>query len=211
MAAIKTLAMTPSPSLGYEQCLDEALADSRFLQVLAGNLLGSLQRKQYELQQTSPYEDDPMSAATTLQSIDDLILSLQNIRRDIDANIDSFYNTPAKTFLQSNIEQLTAIYQLWYILPKLRPFIPDVASSSSPSSSSPSSADDHSSTLTYRTSPAAEIQAWRETKKSAGCFDREPRSLSVVPRSRLLDRDVKEIQDGRAMQEAGGFGILYQP
>ncbi|CAD6590834.1 MAG: hypothetical protein ASARMPREDX12_004747 [Alectoria sarmentosa] len=183
MAAIKTLVMTPSPSLGYEQCLDEALADSRFLQVLAGNLLGSLQRKQYELQQTSPYEDDPMSAATTLQSIDDLILSLQNIRRDIDANIDSFYNTPAKTFLQSNIEQLTAIYQLC--------------------------------TLTYRTSPAAEIQAWRETKKSAGCFDREPRSLSVVPRSRLLDRDVKEIQDGRAMQEGvvggGGFGILYQP
>ncbi|CAD6589597.1 MAG: hypothetical protein ASARMPRED_004139 [Alectoria sarmentosa] len=231
MAAIKTLVMTPSPSLGYEQCLDEALADSRFLQVLAGNLLGSLQRKQYELQQTSPYEDDPMSAATTLQSIDDLILSLQNIRRDIDANIDSFYNTPAKTFLQSNIEQLTAIYQLWYILPKLRPFIPDVAASSNSSSTSPSSsshspssaaaADDHSSsnsnssTLTYRTSPAAEIQAWRETKKSAGCFDREPRSLSVVPRSRLLDRDVKEIQDGRAMQEGvvggGGFGILYQP
>ena len=71
MATIKTLAMTPSSSLGYEHCLDEALADSRFLQVLAGNLLGSLQRKQYELQQTSPYEDDPVSAATTLQSINE--------------------------------------------------------------------------------------------------------------------------------------------
>ena len=71
MATIKTLAMTPSPSLGYEQCLDEALADSKYLQVLAGNLLGSLQRKQYELRQTSPYEDDPVSAATTLQSIEE--------------------------------------------------------------------------------------------------------------------------------------------
>lgn len=66
-----TLEYTPSPTLGYEQCLDEALADSRFLQVLAGNLLGSLQRKQYELQQTSLYEDDPVSAATTLQSIEE--------------------------------------------------------------------------------------------------------------------------------------------
>ena len=65
--------MTSSPvsSLGYEQCLDEALADSSHLQVLAGNLLGSLQRKQYELQQTSPYEDDPVSAAATLQSIEE--------------------------------------------------------------------------------------------------------------------------------------------
>ena len=71
MATMKTLAITQSSSLGYEQCLDEALADSRFLQVLAGNLLGSLQRKQYELQQTSPYEDDPVSAATTLRSIDE--------------------------------------------------------------------------------------------------------------------------------------------
>lgn len=205
MATIKTLAMTPSPSLEYDRCLDEALADSRFLQVLAGNLLGSLQRKQYELQQTSPYEDDPVSAATTLQSIEDLITSLQSIRRDIDANIESFYNTPAKTFLQSNIEQLTAIYQLWYILPKLRPFIPDSASDSPGS--------EEQCNITYRTSPAAEIQAWRETKKSvsaSGCFDREPRSLSVVPPSRMLDRDVKEIQDGRAMHE-GGFGIFYQP
>lgn len=205
MAAIKTLAMTASPSLGYEQCLDEALADSRFLQVLAGNILGSLQRKQYELQQTSPYEDDPVSAATTLQSIEDLITSLQSIRRDIDANIESFYNTPAKTFLQSNIEQLTAIYQLWYILPKLRPFIPDVASDSPRS--------EEQCNITYRTSPAAEIQAWRETKKSvsaSGCFDREPRSLSVVPPSRMLDRDVKEIQDGRALHD-GGFGIVFQP
>ncbi len=71
MATIKTLAMTPSTPLGYEQCLDEALADSRFLQVLAGNLLGCLQRKQYELQQTSPYEDDPVSAAATLQTIEE--------------------------------------------------------------------------------------------------------------------------------------------
>lgn len=71
MTAVKTLAMTPSPSFEYEQYLDEALADSRFLQVLAGNLLGSLQRKQYELQQTSAYEDDPVSAATTLQSIEE--------------------------------------------------------------------------------------------------------------------------------------------
>lgn len=71
MATMKTLAITPSPTFGYEQCLDEALADSRYLQILAGNLLGSLQRKQYELQQTSPYEDDPVSAATTLQSIEE--------------------------------------------------------------------------------------------------------------------------------------------
>lgn len=134
-----------------------------------------------------------------------LITSLQSIRRDIDANIESFYNTPAKTFLQSNIEQLTAIYQLWYILPKLRPFIPDVASESPRS--------EEQGTMAYRTSPAAEIQAWRETRKSvsaSGCFDREPRSLSVVPPSRMLDRDVKEIQDGRAMHESG-FGIFYQP
>lgn len=112
---------------------------------------------------------------------------------------------PAKTFLQSNIEQLTAIYQLWYILPKLRPFIPDV------SSDSPRS--EEQCNITYRTSPAAEIQAWRETKKSvsaSGCFDREPRSLSVVPPSRMLDRDVKEIQDGRALHD-GGFGIVFQP
>ena len=134
-----------------------------------------------------------------------LITSLQSIRRDIDANIESFYNTPAKTFLQSNIEQLTAIYQLWYILPKLRPFIPDVASNSPRS--------EEQSNITYKTSPAAEIQAWRETKKSvsaSACFDREPRSLSVVPPSRMLERDVKEIQDGRAMHD-GGFGALYQP
>ena len=134
-----------------------------------------------------------------------LIISLQGIRRDIEANIESFYNTPAKTFLQSNIEQLTAIYQLWYILPKLRPFIPDVASDSPRS--------EEQCNMTYRTSPAAEIQAWRETKKTvsaSGCFDREPRSLSVVPPSRILDRDVKEIQEGRAMHE-GGFGIFYQP
>ena len=71
MPTMKTLAVTPPTTLYYEQCLDEALADSRFLQVLAGNLLGSLQRKQYELQQTSPYEDDPVSAATTLKSIDE--------------------------------------------------------------------------------------------------------------------------------------------
>ena len=134
-----------------------------------------------------------------------LITSLQGIRRDIDANIESFYDTPAKTFLQSNIEQLTAIYQLWYILPKLRPFIPDVASESPRS-------EEHGN-MTYRTSPAAEIQAWRETKKSvstSGCFDREPRSLSVVPPNKMLDRDVKEIQDGRAMYD-GGFGIFHQP
>ena len=134
-----------------------------------------------------------------------LITSLQSIRRDIDANIESFYNTPAKTFLQSNIEQLTAIYQLWYILPRLRPFIPDSASDSPRS--------EEQCNLTYRTSPAAEIQAWREMKKSvsaSGCFDRERRSLSVVPPSRMLDRDVKEIQDGRAMHD-GGFGIFYQP
>ena len=139
---------------------------------------------------------------TTLLS---LIMSLQSIRRDIEANIESFYNTPAKTFLQSNIEQLTAIYQLWYILPKLRPFIPDVASESPRS-------EEHCN-ITYRTSPAAEIQAWRETKKSAStsaCFDREPRSLSVVPPNKMLDRDVKEIQDGRAMYD-GGFGIFHHP
>lgn len=134
-----------------------------------------------------------------------LITSLQSIRRDIEANIESFYNTPAKTFLQSNIEQLTAIYQLWYILPKLSPFIPKVASDSPRS--------EEQCNIAYRTSPAAEIQAWRETKKGASasaCFDREPRSLSVVPPSRMLDKDVKEIQDGRAMHE-GGFGIFYQP
>ena len=75
MATMKALGMTSSPvsSLGYEQCLDEALADSRFLQDIAGNLLGSLQRKQYELQQTSPYEDDPVSAAATLQSIEEYV------------------------------------------------------------------------------------------------------------------------------------------
>lgn len=67
--------------------------------------------------------------------------------------------------------------------------------------------------MTYRTSPAAEIQAWRETKKSvsaSGCFDREPRSLSVVPPGRTMERDVKEFQDGRALHE-GGFGMFYQP
>ena len=67
--------------------------------------------------------------------------------------------------------------------------------------------------MTFRTSPAAEIQAWRETKKSvsaSACFDREPRSLSVVPPNRMLDRDVKEIQDGRTMYD-GGFGLFHQP
>ena len=32
----------------------------------------------------------------------------------------------------------------------------------------------------------------------------------MVPPNRMLDRDVKEIQDGRAMYD-GGFGIFHQP
>ena len=110
-----------------------------------------------------------------------LILSLQNIKKDIDANIESFNSPPTKTFFQSNIEQLTAIYQLLFILPSLRPFIPD----KSPNASIPK---DQGAASPDRVKIEDE-----ESKdiKVAACFDREPRSLSSLPLSRYVKGETR--------------------
>ena len=104
-----------------------------------------------------------------------LILSIENIRKDIDANIETFNNPHSKTFFQSNIEQLTAIYQLLFILPSLRPFIPD---------KSPNAAIlDGQPTITLPTIGIKnESDEGIDSKDAApACFDRVPRSLSSVP------------------------------
>ena len=104
-----------------------------------------------------------------------LIISIENIRKDIDANIETFNNPRSKTFFQSNIEQLTAIYQLLFILPSLRPFIPD----KSPNSAIP----DNQPTITLTSNGIKnESDESIDLKDAApACFDRVPRSLSSVP------------------------------
>ncbi len=104
-----------------------------------------------------------------------LILSIENIRKDIDANIETFNNPRSKTFFQSSIEQLTAIYQLLFILPSLRPFIPDKSPNVAIFNGQP--------TITL---PSNGIKSEKgesmELKDAApACFDRVPRSLSSIP------------------------------
>ena len=104
-----------------------------------------------------------------------LIFAIENIRKDIDANIETFNNPRSKTFFQSNIEQLTAIYQLLFILPSLRPFIPD----NSPNAAIP----DNQPTITLLSNGIKnESDESMDSKDAApACFDRVPRSLSSVP------------------------------
>lgn len=104
-----------------------------------------------------------------------LILSIENIRQDIDANIETFNNPRSKTFFQSNIEQLTAIYQLLFILPSLRPFIPD----KSPNAAIPN----NQPTITLPSNSIKNESDESVDSKDAApaCFDRVPRSLSSVP------------------------------
>ncbi len=104
-----------------------------------------------------------------------LILSIENIRKDIDANIETFNNPCSKNFFQSNIEQLTAIYQLLFILPSLRPFIPD---------KSPNAAifDDQPTCILPSNGIKSESDESMDSKDGApACFDRVPRSLSSIP------------------------------
>lgn len=104
-----------------------------------------------------------------------LILSIENIRKDIDANIETFNNPRSKTFFQSNIEQLTAIYQLLFLLPSLRPFIPDKSPHKGISDLQP--------TITLPSNGIKnESDEGMDSKDAApACFDRVPRSLSSVP------------------------------
>lgn len=104
-----------------------------------------------------------------------LILSIENIRKDIDANIETFNNPHSKTFFQSNIEQLTSIYQLLFLLPSLRPFIPDKC---------PSVAgfDNQSISILPSNGIKSENDESMDSKDAApACFDRVPRSLSSIP------------------------------
>lgn len=125
---------------------------------------------------------------------DSLILSIENIRKDIDANIETFNNPHSKTFFQSNIEQLTAIYQLLFILPSLRPFIPD---------KSPNAAifDDKQTTPLPSTGIKSENDESMDSKDAAtACFDRVPRSLSSIPLA---------IQSKSELKMASSVGIQY--
>ena len=123
-----------------------------------------------------------------------LILSIENIRKDIDANIETFNNPRSKTFFQSNIEQLTAIYQLLFLLPSLRPFIPD-------KSSNAAIFDDQST----RTLPSDGIKSESDESMDSkdatpACFDRVPRSLSSIPLA---------TQSKSELKMASPFGIPY--
>ncbi|KAL2046411.1 hypothetical protein N7G274_001858 [Stereocaulon virgatum] len=163
------------------QCFNEALEDSRCLQALTASLLDILQCKYNDIHfQHNPAPGNDLSSENELNrrslenNIENLIRSLQNIQKDVEANIESFNNPPTKTFFQSNIEQLTAIYQLLFILPSLRPFIPDKAPNA---------------TIFEGQPDAVSIGASFEDEeikdmKEAACFDREPRSLSSLPPSR---------------------------
>ncbi|KAK3170264.1 hypothetical protein OEA41_009651 [Lepraria neglecta] len=179
------------------QYFNEALEDSKCLQTLTASLLETLQYKQDEIQlQCDPAPDDDLSSEKELSrrslenNIENLIRSLQNIQKDVEANIESFNNPPTKTFFQSNIEQLTAIYQLLFILPSLRPFIPDKSPNASIFEEQP---------------PAASIGVKLEDEESkdmkeAACFNREPRSLLSLPPSRHTKGE---------LGTAGSLGIRY--
>ena len=114
-----------------------------------------------------------------------LILSIETIQKDIIANIETFNNPHSKTFFQSNVEQLTAIYQLLFILPSLRPFIPD---------KSPSVAvfDDQPTSTLPSNSIKSESDDGTDSKDAApACFDRVPRSLSSIPFAIQSKSDLK--------------------
>ena len=104
-----------------------------------------------------------------------LILSIENIRKDIDANIETFSNPHSKTFFQSNIEQLTAIYQLLFILPSLRPFIPDKFPNAAVFDTQPTS------TLPSNGIKSESDESMDLKDAAPACFDRVPRSLSSLP------------------------------
>ena len=123
-----------------------------------------------------------------------LILSIENIRKDIDANIETFNNPHCKTFFQSNIEQLTAIYQLLFILPSLRPFIPDKTPSAAISDGQPVV------TLPSNSIKSEGDESMDPKDAAPACFDRVPRSLSSVPLA---------TQSKIELKIAGSVGIQY--
>ena len=114
-----------------------------------------------------------------------LIISIENIRKDIDANIETFNNPRSKTFFQSNIEQLTAIYQLLFILPSLRPFIPDKTPSAAILDGQPAV------TLPSNGIKSEGDESMDSKDAAPACFDRVPRSLSSVPSATQSKSELK--------------------
>ena len=89
---------------------------------------------------------------------------------------------PVKTFFQVNVEQLTAIYQLRSLLPFLQPFLPNTPQGTW---SNGDQFDIAGALVSKRIN-----EEWKGVREAA-CFDREPRSLSVLP---LLQQSEKEMK-----------------
>ena len=135
-----------------------------------------------------------MISLTWMLNDHSLIRSIENIRQDIDANIETFNNPASKTFFQSNIEQLTAIYQLLFILPSLRPFIPDKFPNAT-------IRDDQPMIILPSNGIRSESDESMNSKDAApACFDRVPRSLSSIPLA---------IQSKSELKMASPVGIRY--
>ncbi|KAK0507114.1 hypothetical protein JMJ35_010572 [Cladonia borealis] len=171
-----THSLDPYGAVGV-QTIHEALEDSMCLQALTRSLLDTLQGKYDDLQQQSLSGEGDVASENevTKRNIENLILSIENIRRDIDANIETFNNPHTKTFFQSNIEQLTAIYQLLFILPSLRPFIPDKFPNGAVFDAQPTS------TLPSNGIKSESDESMDSKDAAPACFDRVPRSLSSIP------------------------------
>jgi len=119
-----------------------------------------------------------------------LILSLQNIQKDVALNIESFSQPPRKTFFQSNIEQLTSIYQLLWILPSLHPFIPHKTSDGSSLDERLERFVSEQREQREQKSEEREQREYSEKREEAACFTRQPRSMSVLPLARLAGAEL---------------------
>ena len=199
-----THSLDPYGAVGV-QTIHEALEDSMCLQALTRSLLDTLQGKYDDLQQQALSGEGDVASENevTKRNIEkyvasqhsiglrrivgiviimgrmlneySLILSIENIRKDVDANIETFNNPHSKTFFQSNIEQLTAIYQLLFILPSLRPFIPDKFPDAAVFEPQPTS------TLPSNGIKSESDESMESKDAAPACFDRVPRSLSSIP------------------------------
>ncbi len=111
-------------------------------------------------------------------------MALQKIKDDTDTLIITF-NRPTKTFFEANIDQSRLIARLSVLLPSLQPFLP---------AASPEDHPAWAGTVHDRATFCKEdvvrgeeeldtYERGRDRVRVGGaaCFDREPRSMSVLP------------------------------
>lgn len=209
-----------SPDNYHDRWMDdefiEAFEDFQSLQTLTASLIFRILNTRYELEGRLQAEEDlPPMDAFRLRHADEVLIALQKIKDDTDTLIIDF-NRPTKTFFEANLDQSRLIARLSMLLAKIQPFLPAALSEDHPawagylhdrlkvskndlikaskedSVKGQDELESHTEERPRARVGGVALRGEHDGAVGAACFDREPRSRSVLPSSHsFVERELR--------------------